>query len=116
MNDPLPYRGPTPPDPNRQSGWGIASFVCSCLVAASLAAAAVAGAFGKQAPSRGGRGDLSAGLLALVGAWALAVILGIVSLLHYDRKQLYAAWGLILAAITGPLLLITAGLVWWRFD
>jgi hypothetical protein len=39
-----------------------------------------------------------------------------VSLLQYERKQLFAAWGLILAGVTGPLLLITAGLVWGRFN
>ena len=114
MNEPLPYRGPTPPDPDRQSGWGIASFVCSCLVAASLAAAAILGAFGGPAGQRGGA-DPSAGLMALIAGWALAVVLGIVSLLQYERRQLFAAWGLILAALTGPLLLITAGLVWGRF-
>ncbi len=115
MNEPLPYRGPTPPDPNRHSGWGIASFVCSCLVAVALAAAAMIGAFGGSAP-RGGREGMATGLLGLVGIWALAVLFGIVSLLRYDRTQLYAAWGLILAAVTGPLLLITAGLVWGRFN
>jgi hypothetical protein len=116
MSEPLPYRRPTPPDPNRQSGWGIASFVCSCLVAAALAAAVVVYTLSDPAPERGGRGQLSAGLFWLVGGWALAVVLGIVSLLQYERRQLFAAWGLILAGVTGPLLLITAGLVWGRFN
>ena len=115
MNDPLPYRAPTPPDPSRQSAWGVASFACSCLVAASLAAAAVVGAFGDPAARRDGR-DMSGVLLGLVGVWALAVLLGIVSLLQYERKQLFASWCLVLAAVTGPLLLITAALVWGRFD
>jgi hypothetical protein len=116
MNEPLRYRGPTPPDPNRQSGWGVASFVCSCVVAAALAAAVVVHTFSDPAPERADRGQFSAGLLWLVGGWALAVILGIASLLQYERKQLFAAWGLILAGVTGPLLLITAGLVWGRFN
>jgi hypothetical protein len=116
MNEPLPYRGPTPPDPNRQSGWGIASFVCSCLVAGSLAAAAAVHAISGASVPRDGEGGLSPGLLGLIGAWALAVVLGVVSLLQYERRQLFAAWGLILAAITGPLLLITAGLAWGRFN
>ena len=116
MNDPLPYRGPTPPDPNRQSGWGIGSFVCSCLVAAGLVAAALVNAILGASVDRANREGLTAGLLWLVAGWALAVVLGIVSLLQYDRKQLFAAWGLILAAVTGPVLLITAGLVWGRFD
>jgi hypothetical protein len=84
-------------------------------VSTALAAAAVAGALGVR-PPLDGRTDLSAGLLGLLGAWALAVVLGVVSLLQYDRKQLFAAWGLILAAVTGPLLLITAGLVWGPFN
>ena len=116
MNEPLPYRGPTPPDPNRHSGWGIASFVCSCLVSAALAAAAIVHTLSDPAPDRAAPGQLASGLLWLVGGWALAVILGIVSLLQYERKQLFAAWGLILAGVTGPLLLITAGLVWGRFN
>ena len=115
MNEPLPYRGPTPPDPDRQSGWGIASFVCSILVAAALAAAAVVNMLTDPGAQKGRPGQLSAALLWLVAGWALAVILGIVSLLQYERKQLFAAWGLILAGVTGPLLLITAGLVWGRF-
>ena len=116
INEPLPYRGPTPPDPNRQSGWGIGSFVCSCLVAAGLVAAALVNTLRGTSVDRANREGLSAGLLCLVVAWGVAVVLGIVSLLQYDRKQLFAAWGLMLAAVTGPMLLITAGLVWGRFD
>ena len=116
MTEPLAYARTAPSDRVRQSWWGIGSFVCSCLVLAALAAAVIANMLRPTPEEGAGRPDLTAELLWLIGGWVLSVLLGAVSLFQYERKQQFAAWGLILAAVAAPVLLITAGLVWGRFD